>query len=71
MGLIPAEAQQSGTRAATSLTGSAATHLDAERVKNLIFLAPSKFRLFKPFKLFTFMGYIVGVTQPDNGTPCP
>ncbi len=46
------------------------THLDAERVKNLIFPAPQKFKLFKPFKLFTAIGHITRVNQPACGMPC-
>jgi hypothetical protein len=40
------------------------THLHAERVKNLLFAAPQKFKLFKPFKLFAIIGHIICVTQP-------
>jgi hypothetical protein len=45
--------------------------MDALPVKNLLFLAPQKFKLFKPFKLFTIIGHFVPVTQPDRGTLCP
>ena len=43
------------------------THLHAERVKNLLFPAPQKFKLFKPFKLFTIIGHISRVTQSRLG----
>jgi len=46
-------------------------HLDAERVKNLIFPAPQKFKLFKPFKLFTVIEHISRVAKPARGTLCP
>jgi hypothetical protein len=32
--------------------------------KNLLFPAPQKFKLFKPFKLFTIIGHISRGTQP-------
>ena len=36
--------------------------------KNLIVQIPQKFKLFKPFKLFTFIGHFTSVICASRGT---
>ena len=39
--------------------------------KNLIFRVLQKFKLFKPFKLFTVIGHFTLVIRPGRGRPYP